>query len=519
MGPFRYAAFAVLWSATVVSNIGTWMQSAAAGWLMTSIDASPSTVAMVQVASSVPMMLFAIPSGALADLVDRRRLLLLVQIVSTVLIAALASVVWLGRVTPFALLAFTFLLGVTSVLVAPAWQSIVSQLVPPKDLGQAIALNSAGVNISRAIGPALAGLVIVAWGLAAPFWLNAVSNIGVILALIWWRAPVAAGSVLPRERMASAMRIGLRYARYNVHLRATMVRAAAFFTFAGAYWALLPLVAREQIAGGPQLYGILLGAIGIGAVVAAFALPRLKERFDADRLVVAGSFGTVIALLLFGVARDPVMALVACVIAGLSWITVLATLNVAAQLSLPAWVRGRGLATFVTVQFAAMTVGSLTWGYVADKFGLSVAHYVAAGGLLVLLPLLRRWRLETTKGLDLAPSMHWPAPVLSQPVEVDRGPVLVTIEYRVTAGDRDAFLKAIAPLEHERRRDGAFEWFLFEDAAEAGRFVETFMLNSWIEHLRQHERATNADRVLQERVGSFHATGAPKVTHLIAIDL
>ena len=515
--PFRHRAFAVLWGATVVSNIGTWMQNAAAGWMMTGLDPDPLIVSLVQVATSLPMFLFAMPAGALADILDRRRLLIVVQILATVVIVILGLLVWLDRMTPFLLLAFTFLVAAAAALIAPAWQAIVPQLVPKPDLQPAVALNSAGFNVSRAVGPALAGLIIAGWGLAAPFWVNALSNIGVIAALIWWRPPETGGHRLPPERFGSAIRAGLRHAAYNPHLRSTLIRAAGFFLFASAYWALLPLVARQQVAGGPELYGILLGAIGAGAVGGALLLPLLKDLLGPDRLVIAGAVGTALALLAFALARTPTVALAASAVAGVAWIAVLSTINVSAQLALPPWVRGRGLAVFVTVQFGAMTLGSALWGQLGSLLGLPAAHFIAMAGLLLTIPALWRWKLQTAGDIDLTPSMHWPEPVLSRDIEADRGPVMVTVEYRVAREHRAAFLTAIASLAAERRRDGAYDWDVYEDAAEEGRFVETFLVDSWLEHLRQHERVTNADRVLQEALHR-HSSTAPKVTHLIAAD-
>ncbi len=345
---FRHAAFTVVWTATVVANIGTWMYNAASGWLMTSLDADPVSVSLVQVVSSLPMFLFALPAGALADTVDKRRFLIGCEIGLTIVAAASAVLVQFNLVTPPILLLFTFLLGAGAAFTAPAWQAVVPQLVPRQDLTAAIASNGVGVNISRAIGPALGGVVIGALGIAAPFWINALSNFAVIGALLWWRPPSSQGNGLPPERLAGALTIGFRHARYNPNLRATLVRAVAFFFFASAYWALLPLVARNQIAGGPALYGILLGAIGVGAVVGAFTLPWMKAALGPDRLVAAGTIGTALSLLLFGVAHHPGIGLSACFVAGISWIAVLATLNVSVQVSLPDWVRGRGLAIFVT---------------------------------------------------------------------------------------------------------------------------------------------------------------------------
>jgi predicted MFS family arabinose efflux permease len=516
--PFRHPAFAVLWIATVVSNVGSWMYSAASGWLMTSLNPDPFIVSMVQVATSLPMFLFALPAGALADIVDRRKFLLVAEIVTTALAAVFAALVWLDRATAANLLLFTFLIGVGGALVAPAWQAIVPQLVPKRDLHPAIAANGVGINVSRAVGPALAGVIVAAWGIAAPFWLNAISNLGIIGALMWWQPPQTGHRPLPAERVGSAIRTGLRHARYNPHLRATLIRGAAFFLFASAYWALLPLVARQQISGGPGLYGFLLGAIGAGAVGGAFALPWLRVKLGPDGMVTAGSIGTAAAMALFAVARDPATALAASIIAGSSWIAVLASLNVSAQVALPEWVRGRGLAMFVTVFFGALSVGSAIWGQLAAMIGLPAAHLAAAAGALAAIPLTWRWKLQTGAALDLAPSMHLPAPVVAHEIEHDRGPVLVTVEYRIDPRNREPFLAALERLGHERRRDGAYAWGIFEDAAEPGRMVETFLVDSWLEHLRQHERITNADRALQDIVRGFQTEGAPKVTHLIAAE-
>ena len=516
--PYRHPAFAVLWTATVVANIGTWMYNAAAGWLMTDLDPDPLTVSLVQVATSLPMFLFALPAGALADMVDKRRLLLGVEVATTVLAAALAALVWIDAVTPVTLLAFTFLLGVCSALTAPVWQSVVPQLVPRADLSSAVAANSAGVNVSRAVGPALGGAITVGAGIAAPFWLNALSNLGIIGALLWWRSPPANPRRLPAERFVSAMLTGARHARHNPHLRATLIRAFGFFLFASAYWALLPLVARSQIAGGPELFGLMLGAIGAGAVGGTLVLPTLNAKLGPDRLMAAGTLGTAVTLAFYGLAHHAATGLAASVIAGVSWIAVLASVNVSAQVALPDWVRGRGIAIFVTVFFGAMTLGSAVWGHAAGLLGLPAAHFIAAGGLLISIPLTWRWKLQTGAGADLTPSMHWPAPVVAHEVEADRGPVLVTVEYRIRLEDRGAFLAAIEELAPQRGRAGAFDWCVFEDAAEVGRFVETFYVDSWLEHLRQHERVTHADRAVQDAVQRFHTAGVPKVTHLIAAE-
>ena len=300
-------------------------------------------------------------------------------------------------------------------------------------------------------------------------------------------------------------------------MRATLARAVGFFLFASAYWALLPLVARTQLDGGPQLYGILLGAIGAGAIGGAFVLPKLKATIGANGLVVAGELGTAVSLVLFAFAAEPTMAVFASVIAGMCWIAVLASLNVSAQLALPDWVRGRGLAMYVTVFFGTMTLGSAVWGALANEVGLRWAHLVAAVGAVLAVPLTWAWRLHTGAGLDLTPSMHWPEPVVAADGEIDAGPVLVSVQYVVDSENRDAFLRAVDRVAAERKRDGAYAWGIFQDTADPSRFVETFLLESWIEHLRQHQRVTRSDQLVEQQVRQFLREPV-RVTHLIAAE-
>jgi MFS family permease len=514
--PFRRRVFLVLWSATVVSNIGTWMYNAGSAWLMTRLDATPLTVSLVQVATNLPMLFLALPAGALTDALDKRRLLIVVEIVTTVVAAIIAVLVGWRLVTPLILLVFTFLLGAGAAFSAPAWQAIVPTLVERELLGPAIAANSVGVNVSRAVGPALGGLSIAALGIAVPFWCNAISNLGIIGALRWWKPPPDGGAKLPAERFASAIRVGLRYARHNRDLRNTLIRAAGFFSFASAYWALLPLVARNQIRGGPGIYGILLGALGTGAVAGALLMPWIKSKVEVNRVVAMGTVGTAVALGLYGEARDVFVGLLASLVAGLSWISVLANLNVSAQIALPDWVRGRGVATLVAVYFGGMTLGSLIWGQLATSTSVPTALFAAAtGALLILVPSVRL-RLQAAPGRDLSPSLHWPVPLSVHKDEEESGPVLITVEYRIAAKDRAEFLRRLSRLAEERLRDGAYAWHVFEDIAQRERFLETFMLDSWSEHLRQHDRLTAADELVQAGINPLNIGGEPTVTHYIA---
>ena len=323
-GAFGRLPFAAIWIASTIALIGIAMYDTASGWLMTTLDADPLAVSSVQVATSLPMFLFTLPAGALADIIDARRFLIIVSTAIAALMAIFGTLVSLDLATPFSLLLTTFLLSAAWALNAPAWLSIMPLLVPRSELDGAIAAGSIGYNISRVVGPALGGLAIVSLGMAAPFWAFAASNVAAIAALVWWRSPRRSAESLPAERLTSAVRTGFRHAANNQHLRATMVRTVAIYPFASAYLALLPLIARRQIGQGPEFYGVLLCAISAGAIVGSFAIKRLKDRLGPDRVVALGSIGTAIALVLFGLAREPLIALCACFLAGASWIVVLA---------------------------------------------------------------------------------------------------------------------------------------------------------------------------------------------------
>jgi len=512
--PFRHRTFAVIWVATVVSNIGGWMYSVASGWLMTSLDGDPLFVSLVQVANNLPMFLFALPAGALVDIVDRRLFLIIGETAVTVTSTAFAVLVWMHLITPWSLLVFSFLVTVASAVTAPAWQAVVPQLVPKAELPGAIAANSVGINVSRAVGPALGGLMVVAFGIAAPFWVNAVSNVGVIAALIRWHPPKRSGPTLPRERFGQAMLSGLRHARYNASLRATLMRTVAFFVFASAYWALLPLVARDQIGGSSALYGVLLGVIGASAVAGAFLLRTLRSRLGPDALLAGATVATALATALFGIAHNASVAVAASVLAGASWIAGVSSLNVSAQVALPEWVRGRGLSMYVTIMFGALSLGSALWGEVASRMGLPLALYAAAAGAVLAIPLTWRWKLQTGAAIDFTPSMHWPEPVTTADVEPDEGPVLTLVEYRIDPQHREAFLQAMGPYARIVRRNGAYDFAVYEDPAVEGRYVETFMSDSWSEHLRLHGRVTVTDRKAEERVRRWNI-GEIKTTHLV----
>lgn len=513
--PLREQVFLVLWLATVIANTGTWLRDTASGWLMSSLSPSPTLVALVQAATTLPVFLLALPAGALADIVDRRRLMIAIQMGLAVVSLVLGLLTWVGGMTPQLLLALTFCGGIGAALAAPAWQSIVPQLVARPLLRPAVALNSLGVNIARAIGPAVGGALIATLGVAAAYFANMLSYALIILALWWWKP--ATRPARDPEPMVDAMRSGLRFALFHPDLQRVLLRAFLFFIAASCYWALLPLIVREQLRGDATVYGLAMAAIGAGAIVGALLLPRLRRYVSANATVLSGALLTAAAMAILAIARAPLPGILTLLFAGAAWIAVLTTLNSTAQMVLPDWVRGRGLAIYLTVFFGAMTLGSALWGQLATVAGLQAALLTAAVAT-ALIGLLAHRRPLPDGEADLTPSMHWPEPAVSEDVRASGGPVMVRITYLVPAEDHARFLEAIRPLGRIRRRDGAYAWGVMFDMEHPEVVTEWFLVDSWEAHLQQHQRVSHADREIQNSVIEFHRGGdMPKVEHLMAL--
>lgn len=511
---------------------------------MTELTSSPIMIAMVQTMTTLPTFLFALPAGALADIMDKRKLLIMVQLLMGVVAASMALMVYLGLSQPVSVLLFTFLLGTGAAFVAPAWQAIVPKLVKKQHLSSAIALNGVGINISRAIGPALAGFLIISIGLYAPFVFNAVSFLAIIGALLWWRddeskinqsKTLGKKQNLPAESLLPAMVAGFRFAHYSKPLKNTLVRAVAFFLFASAFWSLLPLVVKQQLDGDATVFGTVMGAIGAGAVFGAVFLPTLKRILDSDSMMVLTSL--TIAGLIFATSliHSVYLLFLVSFSFGMAWIWTLANLNVAAQSSLPDWVRGRGLAIFLTVFFGSLSLGSTLWGTLASTLSVSLALQIAAGAMLLGILLTFRVSLGKNSENDLSPSMHWPAPILDSEFDQqdtslnDRSPVMVTIEYRIEKANQPQFLALMQELKLARMQLGAWQWNVLQDAADPDIFVEYFLETSWLAHLRHHDRVTGKDRELQAQINQLHSSlqqnhqqengsDKPVVRHLLGVN-
>lgn len=517
LAPFKHRVFAVMWLAMLISNVGTWMQSVGAGWLMTELSPSSLIVALVQTATTLPIFLFAIFAGALADIVNRRQLLLVVHWLMFAVSLLFAFAVWSGYVNTISLLVFTFLLGMGGAFVAPAWQAIIPKMVSKAELPQAVALGGISINISRAIGPALAGIVIAVYGLSSPFIANAISFVFVLAALYWWTyIPDETSANLPSEHVLPAIKTGMRYAVNSDPLKAVIWHVLGFMFFANAYWGLLPVIAKDVLNGDAAFFGILMGVVGFGAVAGALLLPRLKKRLNPNQLVAIGSTITSVVIGLLAVTRSQPLAVLTSLVFGFGWILVLANLNVAAQQALPDWVRARGLSIFMMVFFGSMSLGAAFWGWFADYF--SITDSMLTAGIGGVLFLLLSYRKSLCKGadLDFTPSHHWPEPPAHHAIGESTGAVIVQIQYQVDPEQRAEFLQAVQALKQLRLRNGAHSWGVYESTEIEGQFVEQFREDSWIEHLRHHEHVALSDKPLQEAVARFHRGEAPPVVqHLL----
>ena len=514
--PLGQPTFRALWLAILVGNIGTWVHDVAAAWIMADTTDSPLMVAAVQSATTLPVVVLAIVAGTLADIVDRRRYLIVAQLWMLLVASTLAVLAHLDALGPWTLIALTFALGIGAAMAMPAQQATTPELVPKPMLGPAVALGSLSMNIARAIGPALGGLIVAQAGIAWAFAVNALTFLGVAVVLWRWRrAPTA--SVLPPETFGVALRAGLRYASRASVLQAVLVKAAWFFTFASALTALLPIVVKQDLQASAGTYGLLLGCIGAGAIGGALLLPGLRARMDADRMVLWATLAYAGCILAFALLRWMPLLYGVALLAGLAWIAVLSSLQIAAQTAVPAWVRARALSLYIVVFSGGMAAGSLGWGWLAQHAGTPRALLVAAVGTVVAAIAGARFRLGEAARVNVTPSGHWPQPVVSADLHDDRGPVLVTIEYRVDPARRQDFLHRLQPLGHARRRNGALQWGVAEDSTQPGVYLEYFVDASWREHLRQHERVTEDERSLQDAVLETLSdpTQRPHVRHFI----
>lgn len=514
--PLRRPDFRALWIAALASQVGTWVHDVGAAWLMTSLSPSPLWVSLVQTAGTLPLFALALPAGALADVVDRRRLLIAAQLWMAGSAAVLAVLSGAGHATPLTLLALTASLSMAAALGVPAWQATIPELVPRDELGRAVTLNGLIVNLSRTVGPGLGGLLVGLWGPASAFAANALSYLAVVAALVRWRRAPRPGA-LPPERFWPAIRAGLRYARHAQGFGGVLVRAFAFLFPASALWALLPLFARRELGVSALGYGLLIGCVGLGALAGAALLGWLRAKLSSGALTALAAGAVGVCLAAISRAHSPAEALPLLAAFGAGWLVMLSTLNTGAQALAAGWARARVLAVYLLAFFGSLSLGSVFWGALAGQGGLSHALWVAGVATLAGTLCVPFFPLLAVEGLDLTPSLHWPDPGL-EPAD-DREPVLVTIEYRVRPQQRAELLALLEALGRSRRRDGALSWQLIDDPDDPSRVIERFVSESRLAHLRQHQRVTEDDRQLQERIRALQdGEGLPRVRHQVGAD-
>ncbi len=512
--PLRIGVFRVLWLAVLGSQVGTWMQTVGAQWLLVDKPNAATLVSLVQTAGMLPVLLLAVPAGVLADSFDRRRLLIWVQLFQLAVGVVLTALTLAGEMTPALLLTLTFALGCGMAMTSPTYLAIIPELVPRNQIPSAAALGAISMNLARAVGPAVAGVLVARVGVAAVFGINAVTFLAFAVVLFLWHRRPPEDAALP-EPFVAALRAGGRYVRHSLVVRRFLLRLCLFIVPGVALWALLPLLASRRLGMGAGGYGLLLAALGAGAILGALVMPKLRAALSDNQMLVAASLTYALVLAVVALVRVPAVAALALVPAGTAWMAVLSNIAADVQLFLPRWVRARGLGTYQTVFFGGQGLGALGWGLVAERVGLVTAFLIAAAGTAAGAATVRLWPLLDTRHLDREPAVYWPEPDLAVEPEPTAGPVVIEVTYLVKPDNEAAFLDEMRLLRRSRMRTGAVQWGVFRAGEVPDQLVEVYVVPTWDEHLRQHSgRLTGADEALEQRVRAL-AEAVPRVMHLL----
>ena len=510
--PFAIPIFRAVWFASLASNFGGLIQSVGAAWMMTSLSGSPMLVALVPASTTLPIMLLSLWAGAVADNLDRRLVMLACQLSMLFVSALLALFAWADLLTPWSLLAFTFLVGCATAINGPAWQASVGDMVPRSQLPSAVALNSMGFNLARSVGPALGGIIVAAAGAAAAFLTNALSYIGLSLVLLRWQ-PDRTPKLLPRERLGHAMRAGVRYVTMSPKIQLVLLRGAAFGIGASAVSALMPLVARDILKGSALTFGILSGAFGIGAVLGALSSGRLRRRFPIETIVRSAALALAVGTAITASTGWLLVAIIGLLLCGAGWVIALSTFNVSVQMSAPRWVLARAVALYQMMAFGGMALGAWLFGWLAEHMGVVTSLQIAAGVQLAaaMIGLFRPLPQTGDENLDLL--NRWQEPQTAVPIEPRSGPVVITIEYRIAAGSVVPFLAAMSERRRIRRRDGAHGWSLLRDLADPELWLERYHVSTWLDYVRHNSRRTIADTANFDTLAALHSGPHPPVVH------
>lgn len=515
LAPFGHTIFRQVWFASLASNLGALIQGVGAAWMMTSISSSADLVALVQASTALPIMLFSLVSGAIADNYNRRSVMIVAQIFMLAVSVALALTAHAGVMTPWLLLGFTFLIGCGTALNNPSWQAAVGDMVPRDHLPAAVALNSMSFNLTRSVGPAIGGAIVAAAGAAAAFAANAVSYAALIVVLFRWK-PEKPANALPREPMGLAISAGLRYVAMSPNIGKVLLRGFVFGLSAISTLALLPLVARDMIQGGPLLYGVLLGSFGVGAIGGALLIGRLRGTLTNEWIVRIGFMAFAVSATITGLSSNALLTCAGLMIGGASWVMTLSLFNVTVQLSTPRWVVGRALSLYQMATFGGMALGSWIWGVVADAQGPGTA-LLASAGLMLLGAALGLWfKLPEQTALNLDPLNRFREPYLALDIKPRSGPITVMVEYIIREENLHEFLDTMAERRRVRRRDGARNWTLLRDVENPELWIESYQTPTWVEYIRHNQRITHADAMVGEKIRQLHSgTEPPRVHRMI----
>lgn len=508
--PLKMPVFRLLWGTWVTANICMWMSDVAAAWMMSALTTTPIWVALVQTASTLPVFMLGLPSGALADILDRRRYFIVTQFWLAGTAAALCLAVLFDLLTPPLLLALTFANGIGLAMRWPVFAALIPEIVPRQQLPAALALNGIAMNASRIIGPLVAGALIASAGTAYVFVLNATLSVIAGFVITRWRREFVP-SPLGRERLLSAMRVGLQFVRESAPLRGVFLRVALFFFHSTALLALLPLLARRLTGGDAATYTLLLASMGVGAILLALVLPRLRQWLTGRQMVLAGTVLQSLSTLVMAFAPSVYLAVPTMALAGMAWLCAANSLSVSAQMSLPDWVRARGMSMYQMAIMGGSALGAAVWGQVATVSSLNSSLVASAFTGSIAMLVATRWLKDDLIEEDLTPSRAFKIPVAQMPPS--NGPVMVTIEYLIDPARAAAFLEVMQESRSSRLRQGALNWELLHDLGEPHRYLEQIVDESWTEHLRRFDRITGADVTLRDRKLAFHTGNeAPKIT-------